>query len=63
MSDMKNKSVAVTGHRVLAKNFDENLLKDTFIKLLEEGFEYFYIGMALGLIPCLICGVIVMLIF
>ena len=48
MSDMKNKSVAVTGHRVLLKNFDEELLKKTFIKLLEEGFEYFYIGMALG---------------
>ncbi len=42
------KTCAVTGHRILEKDFDSNKLEKTFLKLIEEGYENFLIGMAVG---------------
>lgn len=42
------KTCAVTGHRVVEKNFNRKELKDVFIKLIDNGFDTFLIGMALG---------------
>lgn len=42
------KSLAVTGHRILEKNFDRDLLKKELLNLVEIGFNKFYVGMALG---------------
>lgn len=39
---------AVTGHRVLQKNFDKDKLKLVFLKLIDAGYDTFLIGMALG---------------
>ena len=44
----KSKSVAFTGHRVLKDNFDSKKLKKLLKKLIENGFNTFYVGMALG---------------
>ena len=41
-------SVAVTGHRVLGKNFDAAKLERTLRALIAEGSDTFYCGMALG---------------
>ena len=42
------RSCAITGHRVLPKNFNFNKLKSVFNKLIDDGFNTFLIGMALG---------------
>lgn len=44
----KARCCAVTGHRVIQKNFDKNKLRDNFIKLIDAGYNTFLIGMALG---------------
>lgn len=43
-----NKSVSVTGHRVLSSGFDKKELENTFDMLIKSGYENFYVGMALG---------------
>lgn len=41
-------SVAVTGHRVLGRNFSAQRLEDALRSLIAEGADTFYCGMALG---------------
>ncbi|MBE5756394.1 MAG: DUF1273 domain-containing protein [Clostridiales bacterium] len=43
-----NKCVAVTGHRILPKNFDKERLLEIFNTLINNGYDTFLIGMALG---------------
>lgn len=43
-----NKSCCVTGHRDLEENFDKKNLENLFLSLIENGYENFLIGMALG---------------
>ena len=43
-----NRACAVTGHRVLQDDFDRKSLKSLFIDLIDEGYDTFFIGMALG---------------
>ncbi len=45
---IKEKTCAVTGHRDIDKNFDREILRIIFLKLIEEGYDCFLIGMALG---------------
>lgn len=40
--------VAITGHRTLGGDFDKEVLKNTLIGLIEEGYDTYYCGMALG---------------
>lgn len=42
------KTCSVTGHRVLDKSFDKEILKAVFINLINDGYDTFLIGMALG---------------
>ena len=42
------KAVALTGHRILKKNFDYFLLENKLKRLIDEGFSKFYCGMAMG---------------
>jgi uncharacterized phage-like protein YoqJ len=42
------KAVAVSGHRSLASDFNRELLEKTFIILIENGFDTFLVGMAVG---------------
>lgn len=42
------KSCALTGHRVLQADFDETAFQNTLVKLVEEGVEVFYNGLAVG---------------
>lgn len=44
----KAKTVAVSGHRFLGKDFDKQLLKQVFIYLINNGYDTFLIGMAVG---------------
>ena len=44
----KEKACALTGHREIYKDFDKNLVKNTFIELINEGYDTFLIGMAVG---------------
>ena len=44
----KAKTVAVSGHRFLNKDFDKQLLKQVFIYLVNNGYDTFLIGMAVG---------------
>lgn len=44
----KTRACAVTGHRVLYRDFDEKKLENLFVKLLDKGFDTFLIGMAIG---------------
>ena len=39
---------ALTGHRVLGKDFNEMVLRDTFARLIQEGVTVFLCGMAVG---------------
>ena len=48
MIEEKDKSVAITGHRILGKNFDFIKLREELISLINKGNKFFYIGMALG---------------
>ena len=47
-------TVALSGHRVLAKNFDVSALGRALDELLRQGAECFLCGMALGF--DLLCG-------
>ena len=42
------KACAVTGHRVLLKDFNEENLKNIFVNIVNSGVDNFLIGMALG---------------
>ncbi|MBQ9481150.1 MAG: DUF1273 family protein [Clostridia bacterium] len=42
------KAVCFTGHRVIKRDFDRKILKDTIENLIKEGYEVFLCGMALG---------------
>ena len=57
---MSGVQVALTGHRVLGKDFSAEKAKDVFLRLIRErGAETFYCGMALGFdtAACeLLCG-------
>lgn len=44
----KARTIAVTGHRVLPKNFNKTKLKKLLLQFIEKGFDTFLIGMALG---------------
>lgn len=45
---VKNQTCAVTGHRILASNFNEEQLKNDLIKIIEKGYSIFLTGMAQG---------------
>ena len=40
--------LAVTGHRKLPKSFDKQLLKQELSAFVRDGYDTFYVGMALG---------------
>ena len=42
------KTCAVTGHRIGVSDLDENLLRQTFIDLINDGYDTFLVGMAIG---------------
>ena len=44
----KTTTCAVTGHRKIEEALDKNKLENTFIRLVEGGYDTFLIGMALG---------------
>lgn len=44
----KAKALAVTGHRILAENFDYKELYNTLEKFINKDFDTFLIGMAIG---------------
>lgn len=51
MSDLlfeKNFTCAVTGHRIVQKDFSINLLKTVINNLIDRNFTTFLVGMALG---------------
>ncbi len=43
-----NKTCAVTGHRVLPPDFDEEALRKKLGKIIDDGYDVFLIGMAVG---------------
>ena len=45
---IKEKTCAVTGHRVLGEDFDDRLLRSVFLTLINMGYNTFLCGMALG---------------
>jgi uncharacterized phage-like protein YoqJ len=42
------KTVAVSGHRFLDKDFNKDLLRKVFLELIEKDYDTFLIGMAVG---------------
>lgn len=44
----KERCCAVTGHRTLGGDFDERILKKVLLKVIKNGFNTFFIGMAVG---------------
>ena len=42
------KTCAVSGHRIIDKNIDIDLLKETFKSLILDGYNTYLIGMAIG---------------
>ncbi len=42
------KTVSLTGHRNIGKEFDKNQLKKVLISLTEKNFDTFLVGMAIG---------------
>lgn len=44
----KLKSCAVTGHRILQRDFDKEKVKKVFLKLIDDSYDTFLVGMALG---------------
>ncbi len=44
----KNRTCAVTGHRFLMKDFDEEALYSALEEIIKDGYTVFLIGMALG---------------
>jgi len=47
-SIIKEKTCAVTGHRVILEGFNEENLKTVFLELIDAGYDTFLNGMALG---------------
>ncbi len=45
---MRGKLCALTGHRTLAPEFDEYALHERLEGLINEGYDYFLCGMAMG---------------
>ena len=45
---VKNITCAITGHRVLTENFNEEKLKKDLERIINKGFSVFLIGMAQG---------------
>lgn len=43
-----NRCCSVSGHRVIDKLFDKDNLKEIFLKIIDNGYNTFLIGMALG---------------
>lgn len=54
----KIQSCAFTGHRTLEKDFSLEFLKNTIKKLIDDGVNCFYVGMAMGF--DLLCAEIVL---
>ncbi len=48
LNNNRETTLAVTGHRTLNLDFSKKRLKEKFIEYIEEGFDTFLIGMALG---------------
>ena len=44
----KARTIAVTGHRDIYKDFDREKLKNLFLEIVEKGFDTFLVGMAVG---------------
>ena len=44
----KNKTCSFTGHRILPKNFDVEKLEKAVYKAVNDGFDTFLVGMAIG---------------
>lgn len=44
----KEKTCALTGHRVLENDIDNQMIKEIFYKLIDSGIENFLCGMAIG---------------
>lgn len=44
----KAKTACVSGHRALSYKFDESKLKKEFYNLIDNGYDTFLVGMALG---------------
>ncbi len=44
----KAKTVCVSGHRALPNNFNKEKLKNAFLTLIDNGYDTFLVGMALG---------------
>ena len=42
------KTVSITGHRILDCNVNLNLIKNVFLELIEDGYDTFLVGMAIG---------------
>ena len=45
---IKNVTCAITGHRILCKDFDREKLYEELSDIVDDGYEYFLDGMALG---------------
>lgn len=45
---IKEKTVSVTGHRVLREGFDKEKVKSVFLERIRLGYDTFLIGMAVG---------------
>lgn len=45
---MTEKSVCITGHRILPSDFSREELKDCLLGCVKEGYLCYYVGMALG---------------
>ena len=45
---IKNKTLAVTGHRILKKDFSKEIVKSNLKKIIESGYDIFLVGMAIG---------------
>ena len=43
-----NKTASLTGHRILAKDFDKNRLISRLKELILDGYDTFLVGMAIG---------------
>lgn len=44
----KARTVALTGHRVIGRDFDREQVKELFISLINDGYDTFLDGMAIG---------------
>ncbi len=45
---MRGKICTLSGHRILASNFNQNALYDCLEGMIKEGYDYFLCGMAYG---------------